>query len=49
MGWMFDNVGRLIARLLRRDTPVSRSLHVLIEANVDDGVVSAPLLKYLRC
>jgi hypothetical protein len=49
MGWMFDNVGPLIARLLRRDTPVSRSLHVLIEANVDDGVVPAPLLKYLRC
>jgi hypothetical protein len=40
MGWIFDNVGRLIARLQRRDTPVSRSLHVLIEAN---GVASLPL------
>src|ERR1700686_3852904 len=105
MGWMFDNVGRLIARLQRpashcepftpndstalRDTlrpgdvllverkgHISGSIkyltqstwshsalyvgpmasaetdgepHVLIEANIDEGVVSAPLSKYLHC
>ena len=105
MGWMFDNVERLIARLQKpanhckplisddaaralRDTldpvtscwskakvdfrrhQISHSIdlvafgvvrradsgattggepHVLIEANVDEGVVSAPLSKYLRC
>jgi hypothetical protein len=105
MGWMFDNVGRLIARLQKpanhrepftpndstalRDTlrpgdvllvegkgRISGSIkyltqstwshsalyvgpmagaatdgepHVLIEANIDEGVVSAPLSKYLHC
>jgi hypothetical protein len=105
MGWMFDNVGRLIARLQKPGnrcepfTPndstalhetlrpgdvllvegksrISGSIkyltqstwshsalyvghiagaatdgepHVLIEANIDEGVVSAPLSKYLRC
>jgi hypothetical protein len=46
MGWIFDNVGRLIARLQRRDTPVSRSTHVLIEAN---GAASFALLKCRCC
>ena len=105
MGWMFDNVGRLIARLQKpanhcepftpnnstalRDTlrpgdvllvegkghisggikyltqstwshsalyvgPMAGAAtdgepHVLIEANIDEGVVSAPLSKYLHC
>jgi hypothetical protein len=106
MGWMFDNVERLIARLQKpanhceplisddaaralRDTlrpadvllvegkgrisggikyltqstwshsalyvgPIAGATtggepHVLIEANVDEGVVSAPLSKYLHC
>jgi hypothetical protein len=105
MGWMFDNVGRLIAWLQKpadncepftpndsmalRDTlrpgdvllvegkgRISGSIkyltqstwshsalyvgpmvgaatdsepHVLIEANIDEGVVSAPLSKYLHC
>src|ERR1700755_3424376 len=105
MGWMFDNVGRLIARLQKpadkcepftsndsmglRDTlrpadvllvegkgrisggikyltqstwshsalyvgPMAGAAtdgepHVLIEANVDEGVVSGPLSKYLAC
>ncbi|WP_084800139.1 YiiX/YebB-like N1pC/P60 family cysteine hydrolase [Bradyrhizobium sp. Ai1a-2] len=105
MGWMFDNVGRLIARLHRptkhcepfaanglrslRDAlrpgdvllvegkgrisgsikyltqstwshsalyvgPIAGAAtdgepHVLIEANIDEGVVSAPLSKYLHC
>jgi hypothetical protein len=105
MGWMFDNVGCLIARLQKpashhepftpndsialRDTlrpgdvllvegksrisggikyltqstwshsalyvgPVAGTAtegeaHVLIEANIDEGVVSAPLSKYLNC
>jgi Permuted papain-like amidase enzyme, YaeF/YiiX, C92 family len=105
MGWMFDNVGRLIVRLQKpadncepftpndsmalRDTlrpgdvllvegkgRISGSIkyltqstwshsalyvgpmagaatdtepHVLIEANIDEGVVSAPLSKYLHC
>ncbi|HZC96084.1 MAG TPA: YiiX/YebB-like N1pC/P60 family cysteine hydrolase [Bradyrhizobium sp.] len=105
MGWMFDNVGRLIARLQQpashrepftpndsialRDTlrpgdvllvegkgristgikyltqstwshsalyvgPMADAAtgdeaHVLIEANIDEGVVSAPLSKYLDC
>ena len=105
MGWVFDNVGRLIARLQKpanhcepfaandstalRDTlrpgdvllvegkgRISGSIkyltqstwshsalyvgpmagaetvgepHVLIEANIDEGVVSAPLSKYLHC
>src|SRR5256885_13795413 len=105
MGWMFDIVGRLIARLQQpasnsgpfnpndstalRDTlragdvllvegkgRISGSIkyltqstwshaalyvgpmagaatdgepHVLIEANIDEGVVSAPLSKYLPC
>ena len=105
MGWMFDNAGRLIARLQKpvnhcepftpndstalRDTlrpgdvllvegkgRISGGIkyltqstwshsalyvgavagaasegepHVLIEANVDEGVVSAPLSKYLHC
>ena len=105
IGWMFDNVGRLIARLQKpadnrglftpnastalRDTlrpgdvllvegkgSISGSIkyltqstwshsalyvgpmagaatdgehHVLIEANIGEGVVSAPLSKYLRC
>jgi hypothetical protein len=105
MGWMFDNVGRLIARLRKpanhcepftpndstalRDTlrpgdvllvegkgHISGSIkyltqstwshsalyvgpmagaatdgepHVLIEADIDEGVVSAPLSKYLHC
>ena len=106
MGWMFDNVERLIARLQKpashceplisddaaralRDTlrpgdvllvegkgrisggikyltqstwshsalyvgPIAGAAtdgepHVLIEANVDEGVVSAPLSKYLHC
>jgi hypothetical protein len=105
MGWMFDNVGRLIDRLQKwanyceplvpndstalRDTlrpgdvllvegkgrisggikyltqstwshsalcvgPVAGAAtedepHVLIEANLDEGVVSAPLSKYLHC
>ncbi|OSJ26582.1 hypothetical protein BSZ19_35545 [Bradyrhizobium japonicum] len=105
MGWMFDNVGRLIARLQKpanhcapftqndskalRDTlrpgdvllvegkghisggikyltqstwshsalyvgPMADAAtrgepHVLIEANIDEGVVSAPLSKYLHC
>jgi hypothetical protein len=105
MSWMFDNVGRLIARLQKPAnrcepfTPndstalhetlrpgdvllvegksrISGSIkyltqstwshsalyvghiagaatdgepHVLIEANIDEGVVSAPLSKYLRC
>ena len=104
MGWMFDNAGRLIARLQKpvdhrepftpndstalRDTlrpgdvllvegkgrfsgsikyltqstwshsalyvgPVAGAAtdgepHVLIEANIDEGVVSAPLSKYLH-
>jgi hypothetical protein len=105
MGWMFDKVGRLIARLQEpanhrepftpndstalRDTlrpgdvllvegkgrisgsikyltqstwshtalyvgPIAGTAtdsepHVLIEANIDEGVVSAPLSKYLHC
>src|SRR5260221_5457246 len=105
MGWMFDNVGRLIARLQKpanhcepftpndstalRDTlrpgdvllvegkgrisgsikyltqstwshsalyvgPIAGTAtdgepHVLIEANIDEGVVSATLSKYLHC
>jgi hypothetical protein len=105
MSWMFDNVGRLIARLQKpanhsepftqndskvlRDTlrrgdvllvegkshisggikyltqstwshsalyvgPMASAAtegepHVLIEANIDEGVVSAPLSKYLHC
>ena len=104
MGWMFDSVGRLIARLQKpancepftpndltglRDTlrpgdvllvegkgRISGSIkyltqstwshsalyvgpmagaatdgepHVLIEANIDEGVVSAPMSKYLHC
>src|ERR1700720_1454490 len=105
MSWMFDNGGRLIARLQKpanhsepftqndskvlRDTPrppdvllvegkshISGGIkyltqstwshsalfvgpmagpategepHVLIEANIDEGVVSAPLSKYLHC
>src|ERR1700757_1030345 len=105
MGWVFDNVGRLIARLQKpanhseaftqndskalRDTlrrgdvllvegkshisggikyltqstwshsalyvgPMAGAEthgepHVLIEANIDEGVVSAPLSKYLHC
>ena len=105
MGWVFDNVGRLIARLQKpanrrepftpndstalRDTlrpgdvllvegkgrisgsikyltqstwshsalyvgPIAGAAtdgepHVLIEANIDEGVVSAPLSKYLHC
>jgi hypothetical protein len=105
MGWMFDHVGRLIARLQKpanhceaftpndstalRDTlrpgdvllvegkgrisggikyltqstwshsalyvgPIAGAAtdgesHVLIEANMDEGVVSAPLSKYLHC
>ena len=105
MGWMFDNVGRLIARLQKpanhcepfnpndltglRDTlrpgdvllvegkghisgiikyltqstwshsalyvgPMAGAVtdgepHVLIEANIDEGVASAPLSKYLHC
>jgi hypothetical protein len=106
MGWMFDKVGRLIARLQKpanhcepltpnyltalRDTlqpgdvllvegkgrisgiikylsqstwshsalyvgPITGAVtddgepHVLIEANIDEGVVSAPLSKYLHC
>ena len=104
MGWMFDSVGRLIARLQKpancyepltsNDTALRDTLrpgdvllvegksrisggikyltqstwshsalyvgpiagvatagepHVLIEANVDEGVVSAPLSKYLHC
>jgi hypothetical protein len=105
MGWMFDNVGRLIARLQKpanncepftqndsmalRDTlragdvllvegkgrisggikyltqstwshsalyvgPIAGAAadgepHVLIEANIGEGVVSAPLSKYLHC
>jgi len=105
MGWMFDSVGRLIARLEKpanhcepfapndsnglRDTlrpgdvllvegkshisggikyltqstwshstlyvgPIAGAAtegepHVLIEANIDEGVVSAPLSKYLHC
>ena len=105
MGWMFDIVGRLIARLQKPDnrresfsvgdsTALSDTLrpgdvllvegkgrisgsikyltqstwshsalyvgpmagaatdgesHVLIEANIDEGVVSAPLSKYLHC
>jgi hypothetical protein len=105
MGWMFDNVGRLIARLQKpanhrepftpndstalHDTlrpgdvllvegkgrisggikyltqstwshsalyvgPIPGAAtdgepHVLIEANIDEGVVSAPLSKYLHC
>jgi hypothetical protein len=105
MGWMFDNVGRLIARLQQpanhcesltpndltalRDTlrpgdvllvegkghisgiikyvtqstwshsalyvgPMAGAAtdgepHVLIEANIDEGVVSVPLSKYLHC
>jgi hypothetical protein len=105
MGWMFDNVGRLIARLQKpanhcepfapndltalHDTlrpgdvllvegkghisgiikyltqstwshsalyvgPMAGAVtdgepHVLIEANIDEGVVSAPLSKYLHC
>jgi hypothetical protein len=105
MGWLFDNVGRLIARLQKpakhrdpfapndstalHDTlrpgdvllvegkgrisggikyltqstwshsalyvgPITGAAtdgepHVLIEANIDEGVVSAPLSKYLHC
>src|ERR1700757_4329982 len=105
MGWVFDNVGRLIARLQKpanrrepftpndstalRDTlrpgdvllvegkgrisgsikyltqstwshsalyvePIAGAAtdsnpHVLIEANIEQGVVSAPLSKYLHC
>jgi hypothetical protein len=105
MGWMFDIVGRLVARLQKPDnhcesfsvgdsTALSDTLrpgdvllvegkgrisgsikyltqstwshsalyvgpiagaatggepHVLIEANIDEGVVSAPLSKYLHC
>jgi hypothetical protein len=105
MGWMFDKIGRLIARLQKpanhcepltpnyltalRDTlqpgdvllvegkgsisgiikyltqstwshsalyvgPIAGAVtdgepHVLIEANIDEGVVSAPLSKYLHC
>src|SRR5258705_1772038 len=105
MGWMFDIVGRLVARLQKpdnhceaftanestalRDTlrpgdvllvegkgrisggikyltqstwshsalyvgPIAGAAtdgepHVLIEANIDEGVVSAPLSKYLHC
>ena len=104
MGWMFDTVGRLIARLQKpancyepltsNDTALRDTLrpgdvllvegkgrisggikyltqstwshsalyvgpiagvatdgepHVLIEANIDEGVVSAPLSKYLHC
>ena len=105
MGWMFDNVGRLVARLQKSgshgepfvpndSTALSDTLrpgdvllvegkgrisggikyltqstwshsalyvgpvagaatkgeaHVLIEANIDEGVVSAPLSKYLHC
>jgi Permuted papain-like amidase enzyme, YaeF/YiiX, C92 family len=105
VGWMFDNVGRLIARFQKpakhcepftandlknlRDTlrpgdvllvegkgrisgsikyltqstwshsalyigPIADAAtdgepHVLIEANIDEGVVSAPLSKYLHC
>jgi hypothetical protein len=29
--------------------PVHLSPHVLVEANIDEGVVSAPLSKYPQC
>lgn len=86
MAWMFDNVGRLIARLekpancepftLEGKGRISASIkyltqstwshaalyvgpmvgaatdgepHILIEANIDEGVVWAPPSKYLHC